>query len=211
VQVVGVVKTTRYLWIAEPPMPFVYLPFSQNPRARMTLVASSRGDPASLAAPLREMVRQFDASLPVFDVRTMEDFYQQRAVDVPNMLIEIVGLMGLMGLLLAVVGLYGLVAYSVACRTREIGIRMAIGASQASVLRLVLRQGMILASIGVAIGMAIAILAGKVVMSVFYTARVDVLSYVLVPLVLVAVTLIASWIPAHRASLVDPTTALRFE
>jgi predicted permease len=211
VQVVGVAKTTKYFWIAEPPMPFVYLPFSQNPRSRMTLVTASRGDPASLTAPLREMVRQFDPSLPVFDVRTMSDFYYQRAVDVPNRLIETVGFLGLTGLLLAVVGLYGLVAYSVSCRTREIGIRMAIGASQGSVLRLVLRQGLLLAGIGVAIGMVISALAGKVVMSVFYTARFDMLSYVLVPLILIAVTLIASSIPARRASLVDPTSALRFE
>jgi ABC-type antimicrobial peptide transport system permease subunit len=103
------------------------------------------------------------------------------------------------------------VAYSVSCRTREIGIRMAIGASQASVLRLVLRQGLVLAGIGVAIGLAISALAGKAVMSAFYTARFDLLSYFLVPLVLIAVTLIASCIPARRASLVDPTEALRFE
>jgi ABC-type antimicrobial peptide transport system permease subunit len=157
------------------------------------------------------MVRQFDPSLPVFDVRTMEDFYKQRAVDVPNMLIETVGFLGLMGLALAVVGLYGLVAYSVSCRTREIGIRMAIGASQASVLRLVLRQGLVLAGIGVAIGLVISALAGKVVMSAFYTARFDMLSYLLVPVVLIAVTLIASSIPARRASQIDPTSALRFE
>jgi predicted permease len=211
VQVVGVTKTTKYLFIAEPPMPFVYLPFSQNPHSRMALVTASRGDPAGLTTPLREMVRQFDPSIPVFDVRTMADFYKQRAIDVPNMLIETVAFLGLMGLALAVVGLYGLVAYSVSCRTREIGIRMAIGASQASVLRLVLRQGLVLAGIGVAIGLVISALAGKVVMSAFYTARFDMLSYLLVPVVLIAVTLIASSIPARRASQIDPTTALRFE
>jgi putative ABC transport system permease protein len=211
VQVVGVAKTTKYFFIAEPPMPFFYLPFSQNFQAQMTLITESRGAAAALTAPLREMVRQFDPSLPVFDVRTMEDFYKQRAVDVPNMLIETVGFLGLMGLALAVVGLYGLVAYSVSCRTREIGIRMAIGASQASVLRLVLRQGLVLAGIGVAIGLVISALAGKVVMSAFYTARFDMLSYLLVPVVLIAVTLIASSIPARRASQIDPTSALRFE
>jgi putative ABC transport system permease protein len=211
VQVVGVAKTTKYLWIAEPPMPFLYLPFAQNPQSRMTLIASSPGDAAALAAPLREMARQYDSSLPVFDVRTIADFYQQRAVQLPNMLIETVGFMGLTGLLLAMVGLYGLVAYSVSCRTREIGIRMAIGASQGSVLRLVLRQGLVLAGSGIAIGLAISVLAGKAVMSAFYTAHVDLLSYFLVPAALIAVTLIASWIPARRASLVDPTNALRFE
>ncbi len=211
VQVVGVARTTKYLWIAEPPMPFVYLPFAQNPKTQMSLITQSWGDPASLAAPLREMVRQYDPSLPVFDVRTMEEFYRMRAVNVPNMLVSLVSAMGLMGLALAMVGLYGLVAYSVACRTREIGIRMAIGASQSSVLRLVLRQGLVLAGTGIVIGLALSALAGKAVMSAFYTARVDAVSYVVVPLVLIAVTLIASSIPARRASLVDPTTALRFE
>jgi predicted permease len=211
VQVVGVAKTTKYMWIAEPPMPFVYLPFSQNPKSQMSLIVQTRGDAASLAAPLREMVRQYDSSMPVFDVRTMQDFYRQRAIDVPNMLIETVGAMGLMGLILAMVGLYGLIAYSVSCRTREIGIRMAIGASQTSVLRLVLRQGLLLAGVGIVIGLIISALAGKVVMSVFYTARFDLLSYFLVPVVLIAVTLIASGIPARRASQIDPTRALRFE
>jgi ABC-type antimicrobial peptide transport system permease subunit len=99
----------------------------------------------------------------------------------------------------------------VACRTREIGIRMAIGASQGSVLRLVLKQGLVLALSGIAIGLLIAVLAGKAVMAAFYTTNVDLLSYILVPLVLLAVTLIASCIPARRASLVEPTRALRFE
>jgi putative ABC transport system permease protein len=211
VQVVGVVKTSKYFFFAEPPTPFLYRPFWQDPHSRMTLVAASPADAASLAAPLREMVRHFDPSLPVFDVRTMDDFYRQRAVDMPDMLIETVGAIGLMGLLLAAVGLYGLVAYSVACRTREIGIRMAIGASRASVLRLVLRQGLMLAGVGIAIGLAISVLAGKAVMSAFYTARFDLLSYCLVPVALIAITLIASGIPARRASRVDPTQALRFE
>jgi ABC-type antimicrobial peptide transport system permease subunit len=141
----------------------------------------------------------------------MQEIFELRAVKTPNMIIEIVGAMGLMGLVLAMVGLYGLVAYSVACRTREIGIRMAIGASQGSVLRLVLKQGLVLALSGIAIGLLIAVLAGKAVMAAFYTTNVDLLSYILVPLVLLAVTLIASCIPARRASLVEPTRALRFE
>jgi len=114
-------------------------------------------------------------------------------------------------LILAMVGLYGLVAYSVVCRTREIGIRMAIGATQGSVLRLVLQQGMVLAVSGIVIGLAISIFTGKAVMAAFYTTNVDLLSYIVVPLLLLAVTLAACCIPARRASLVDPTTTLRFE
>ncbi|MGA2185237.1 MAG: ABC transporter permease [Bryobacteraceae bacterium] len=211
VQVVGVARTAKYVWIAEPPTPYLYLPLAQNPKPRITLIAESFGDAAALAAPLREAVRAIDADQPIFYVRTMQEIFELRAVKTPNMIIEIVGAMGLMGLVLAMVGLYGLVAYSVACRTREIGIRMAIGASQGSVLRLVLKQGLVLALSGIAIGLLIAVLAGKAVMAAFYTTNVDLLSYILVPLVLLAVTLIASCIPARRASLVEPTRALRFE
>ena len=131
VEIVGVAKTSKYLWIGEPPTEFLYLPLAQHPQPNMTLVVQSAGDAASLVAPLREMVRGLDANQPVYDVRTMADYYQMRAVSVPDMIIETVGTMGLIGLLLAMVGLYGLMAYAVARRTREIGIRMAIGADRA--------------------------------------------------------------------------------
>jgi ABC-type antimicrobial peptide transport system permease subunit len=211
VEVVGVARTSKYQWIAEPPTPFLYLPLAQRSKPSMTLVAESWGDAAALSVPLREAVREVDASQPIFYVRTMQEIFELRAVKTPNMLVEIVGAMGLMGLLLAMVGLYALVAYSVACRTREIGIRMAIGASQASVLRLVLQQGLGLALSGIAIGLLVSIWAGKVVMAAFYTTDIDVLSYVIVPLLLLAVTLAACCVPARRAALVDPTRALRFE
>src|SRR5205085_10913238 len=122
----------------------LYLPLSQNPQPRMTLLAQSSGDAASLISGLQEVVRGLDANQPIYDVRTMRDFYQIRAISTPDMINEIVGAMGLIGLLLALVGLSGLVSYSVARRTREIGIRIAVGANQTSVVRMVLRQGLVL-------------------------------------------------------------------
>ncbi len=132
------------------------------------------------AAPLRETVRGLDANQPVYDVRTMADFYRMRAVSVPTMITETAGAMGLIGLLLAMVGLYGLMAYSVARRTREIGIRMAIGADRASVVRMVLRQGLTLALTGLAIGLVASFAAESAVNAVFSSTGRDPLAYSLV-------------------------------
>jgi putative ABC transport system permease protein len=211
VEIVGIAKSAKYLWVGEGPTPYLYIPLAQHPQSRMTLVAQSFGDASSLVAPLREMVRGLDANQPVYDVRTMEEFYQMRAVNVPLMINEVVGAMGLIGLLLAMVGLYGLMAYSVSRRTREIGIRMAIGADQSSVVRMVMRQGLTLAVIGLVIGLVGSFFAESGVNAVFGATKHDPISYLIVAPALLAVTMLAAWVPARRASRVDPTRALRFE
>ena len=161
VEIVGIAKTSKYIFVAEPPSDFVYLPYRQNPSPGMFLVARSSGDPAALAAPLREVVRGLDVNMPIFNVRTMEELYRMRAVSIFNVLVTTVGAMGLMGLGLSIVGLYGLVAYAASRRTREIGIRMAIGATAPNVLRMVLRQGLVLALIGLVLGLAASVGAGE--------------------------------------------------
>jgi predicted permease len=211
VEIVGVAKTAKYLWIAEPPTEFLYLPLAQHPSSHLTLVAQSFGDAAALVAPLHEMVRGLDANQPVYDVRTMADFFQARAIGTPGMITQTVGAMGLVGLLLAMIGLYGLMAYSVSRRTREIGIRMAIGAGRGSVERMVLRQGFILALTGLAVGLAASVAAEKGLMAVFSSTERDPLAYVLVAPILLAVTMLAAWVPARRAARVDPMRALRDE
>jgi len=211
VGIVGIAKTGKYLWVGEGPTPYLYLPLAQHPQARMTLVAQSFGDDPSLVASLREMVRKLDANQPVYDVRTMSDFYQMRAVSVPMMINEVVGAMGLIGMLLALVGLYGLMAYSVARRTREIGIRMAIGGDRGSVVRMVLRQGFNLALTGLAIGLVASFAAETGVNAIFSSTRRDPLAYLIVAPTLLAVTMFAAWVPARRASRVDPTSTLRYE
>jgi len=212
VQIVGVAKTAKYVWIAEPPLEFVYLPLSQHFQPKMTLLVESTGDPLGLVRPLREMVRGIDANQPMYDVRTMEDFYQRRIVNTPNMIMQMVGSMGLMGLLLAMVGLYGLVAYSVSRRTREFGIRMAIGAQSSDVLRTVMGQGLTLALGGIAVGLVLSIGAGRVVTSSFLLAGShDPSAYWIVPPILLVVTLLAAFVPALRASHIDPIRALRDE
>jgi putative ABC transport system permease protein len=210
VEVVGVAKNGKYLWVGEPPTPYLYLPLSQHPQARMTLLVQSAAEPASLVAPLRGVVRSLDANQPIFNVRTMREAYQMRAAII-LLLDEIVCAMGLVGLLLALVGLYGLMAYSVSQRTREIGIRMAIGANRASVVRMVLRQGLKLVLSGTAIGLAISFVAETGIDGVFNTTHRDPVAYLIVAPALLAVTMLAAWIPARRASRVDPMRALRCE
>jgi putative ABC transport system permease protein len=214
VQVVGVAKTAKYLFIAEPPTDFVYLPYRQRKPQRMILVTQSAGDPATLVGPLREIVRGLDVNQPIFNVRTMEEFYRMRAVSIFNVLITMVGAMGLMGLGLAIVGLYGLVAYAATRRTREIGIRMAIGATRTTVMRMVLRQGMVLALVGLVVGLVASVGAGELLAAAFPQGseeQRDVLALVLVTPIVLAVTFLATYIPARRASRINPVQALRYE
>ncbi len=210
-QIVGVAKTTRYIWFAEPPTEFLYLPLTQHPCQRITLLAESYGDPASLLAPLREVVRGLDSNQPIYDVRTMENLYRVRAISNPNMIIVTVGAMGVVGLILALVGLYGLVAYSAGRRTREIGIRMAIGAERSAVLRMVMHQGLRLSLIGIGIGLIAGFGVEHAVNAIFSGSGTDWSMYALLAPTLLAVTLLAAYIPARRASRVDPMKALRYE
>src|SRR5262249_29404510 len=133
VEIVGVAKNAKYIFLLEPPTEFVYLPRRQNPWPRMALIIQSAGDPASLVAPLREVVHSLDGNQPICNVRTMEEFYQLRTTSIFRIVIGTVAAMGLMGLALAIVGLYGLVSYAANRRTKEIGIRMAIGAGRGDV------------------------------------------------------------------------------
>jgi hypothetical protein len=215
VQIVGIARTAKYFWIAEPPLDYVYLPFQQHARSGMSLVAESdAADAATVAPALREVVRGLDPDLPVFDVRTMQDIYSKRAVKTPNMIAEIVAVLGLMGLILAIVGLYGLVAYSVSRRTREIGIRMAIGANRPKVIWMVLKQGMQLGVAGVAVGLVVSLFACSILTSRLWIAtfeHVNPLVYAVIATPLLVITALAAWVPARRASLVDPMRALRDE
>ncbi len=215
VQIVGISKMSKYFWIAEPPLDYVYLPYRQHPRAGLTLVVeSSAPDAATLAPVVRNVVRGLDTNMPVFDTRTMDDLYTQRAVKTPRLIAHAVAGLGVMGLLLAIVGLYGLVAYSVSRRSREIGIRMAIGSERSGVILMVLRQGFTLGLAGVVVGLVLGIFVCRLLTSALWVAtfnHVNVLLFPAIALPLLVITVLAAWQPAWRASRIDPMRALREE
>jgi predicted permease len=211
-EVVGVTADNKYNWIGEGPTPWMYLPQRQEGGARSTLLVASTGDAAALAGPVRDIVKDIDPNMPISSVRTMEEFYYGNATSIVTTLTGVTGTMGLMGLSLALVGLYGLVAYAAARRTREIGIRMAVGAPSGSVLRMVLGHGLALATAGVVLGVIGSVAVGGIIRSVFPNAgAIDLTTYALVVPTLVAITLLAALIPARRAARIDPLVALRQE
>jgi len=209
-EIVGVASDSKYFWIAEAPTAFLYLPRLQDAGLRSTLLVATSGDSAAIAAPLREIVREIDSNLPISSIRTMEAFYERSAVNGIVGLVRIVSGMGLLGLGLAMVGLYGLVAYVAARRTREIGIRIAVGADPASVLRMVLRHGLMLAMGGTVVGVVGSTATSGLLRATFpSTQGMDVVTYVFVVPALVVVVMVAAYIPARRASRIDPLVALR--
>ena len=208
-EIVGVAKSGKYEYIVERPMPFLYVPDAQHPRARMTLLMESAGDPSALAAPFRESLRELDPAMPVYSIRTLQYTWDARAVDPSRLLNKMVAAMGCMGVLLALTGLYGLMAYSVSTRRREIGIRMAIGAHKNAVLGMVLRQGFVLAGTGTAVGLLLSAGVSRLLVAAFPAMRNSSITYLIVIPAVFGVTMLAAFLPARRASQVDPVTALR--
>jgi ABC-type antimicrobial peptide transport system permease subunit len=193
-------------------MDFVYMPMAQHPIARMTLMVRSSGDPLQMIQPVKDAVRTLDANLPMLDTMAYEEFYVNMAVKGPGIAIKLVASMGAVGLLLAVAGLYGLVAYNVGRRTREIGIRMALGAASSDVLRLMMGKGLVLVGIGAGIGLVMGFAVERLMDAMLFNAGgVDFVAYVIVVPSLFLVTMLAAYVPARRASRIAPTQALRYE
>jgi predicted permease len=208
-EVVGVTVLSRHNSIFNPPQPFLYLPVTQHPLPRMTLIAETEGDPAMMTGRLREVVRSIDINVPVYRVETMQELYEQRSVAVANILVGIATIVGLVGLCLALIGVYAVVSYQVSRRVREIGIRMAIGAHRGQVLAMILKQAAVMGIVGVAIGTALSFAGGRGLTAAFDAPRFDPLLFTAVPVILLATTLLAALIPARRASTIDPQHALR--
>ena len=213
-EIVGVAATTKYRSLSEGPTEFIYYAWRQRPAAVSTLVVETQGDAAAMAASVRQVVTSIDANMPMFDVRTMQDLYNVSAIGLSTLLVRIVGGMGAIALVLALTGLYGLMAYSVSRRTREIGIRMAVGAHPGSILRMVLDDGVWLTAIGAIVGVigSIAMLAVlRALMPFPAMSRFDVTPYATAVPAMLAVTLLAAYIPARRAARIDPLRTLRAE
>lgn len=212
VQIVGVAQTIKYGDTFEKPMDFAYMPLAQRPKSGMILVLRSFSDPLQLVQSVKDVVHSLDPNMPMLHTMAYEDLYLNQAVKGPRIAIDLVGAMGVVGLVLAVAGLYGLVAYNVSRRTREIGIRMALGAGKSAVLRLVMGKGLLLVAIGTLLGLAMGVSIEHLMNAMLFNAGgVDVVAYAVVVPALLIVTALAAYVPARRAARISPTQALRYE
>jgi putative ABC transport system permease protein len=210
-EVVGIVGDVKDRDLADADPTQIYAPFSQNPFWAITLGVRTHGDPAQLSATVREQVRALDPALPVEDIKPMTEVIAESIAE-PRFRTTLLGLFAATALLLAAVGIYGVISYNTGRRTREIGIRVALGAQRRDVLQLVLREGAFLGAAGVAFGVAgSAALAHFLASLVFDTSTTDPVIYLSVAALLFGVALLACYIPARRAMRVDPMIALRYE
>jgi predicted permease len=212
-QIVGVVKNTKSRTLGEGVRPVLYRSLEQSldqdpSFMGYSLVVRSTGDSARA---VRNEISALDPTMAVFNVETIEE-HLRNAMFLPRLAGSLFGIFGITGLVLAAVGLYGVMNYSVSRRTREIGIRMALGAPAGGVRRLIVRQGMALTGIGMVVGLGAAWVAAKLSVSILYGVQAhDLVTFIAVPLFLASVALLACWIPARRAARVSPLVALRYE
>jgi putative ABC transport system permease protein len=210
-EIVGVVGDTKHYAQDDPAISHIYGAQAQDTHIFNTIVARSEGDAMQLASAVRAAVWSVDPEQPVWKIRTQQSLVD-RAVGMQRFLAQLMGAYAALALVLAAVGIYGVVSYNVAQRTCEIGVRMALGAMPLDVLRLVLRRGLLLTGIGLALGLGGALALGRVVQSLLFdTDASDPLTLAAVALLLVLVALLASYLPARRATRVAPLVALRFE
>ena len=209
--VIGVVGGVRHDSLNAPPVPELYVPIEQVYVGSTSLVVRTSGDPLALAGAIRDRIRSLDRNVPITDMRTMDDLLSA-SLHRPRLLLTVISLFAGLGLLLGLVGIYGVVAYGVQQRVRELGIRAALGADAGRLNRLVVRGGLRYALIGIGIGLPAALALSRALRGfVFGVATTDPLSFTLVPLVLLLVALAACWLPARRASRSDPMEVLRTE
>jgi len=209
--IVGVVGSVRHLGLDVEPRPEVYYHTNSSPPFGPVVVLRTTGDPKRLISIARAKVRELDRDVPISNVNTMEQLVAQ-SVAQRRFGMFLVGIFAALALVLAVIGIYGVVSYSVAQRTNEIGVRMALGASATDVLKMVLKNGMTLALIGVAVGLAGAFAATRLMASLLFEVKpTDVATFAIVSVGLICVALLACYVPARRAMKVDPLVALRYE
>jgi macrolide transport system ATP-binding/permease protein len=213
-EVIGIVADAKYGSINERPLPQLFVPMARSEVSTLRLFVRTSGDPGPLVAEVRNAIRALDPNLPIYDARTLTE-HMQGAVFAQRMAANLLGAMGVLALLLAAIGLYGVMAYAVSQRTQEMGIRLALGASPASLLNMIVGQGMKLTTIGLLIGLALALAAfgsiGAVRTLLPGISPLDPITFVAVPLLLAAIACLASWFPARRAGRVDPLVALRVD
>ena len=189
----------------------MYLAFDQTFVSTAVLHVRSATAPASLLPAIRDVVRTLDPNLPIFDARTVEE-HMRGGVFAQRMGANLLGIMGILAVVLAAIGLYGVIAYAVSQRTQEMGIRLALGAAPGDVLKMVLRQGVVITTIGLVIGLGLAFAVTGFMRSLLPGIEPrDPLTFVGVPVLLMLIAVVAALIPARRAGAVDPVVALRYE
>jgi putative ABC transport system permease protein len=213
--VVGVVGDVKYSGLDATPAPTIYVPFNENAWSawsrEMYLVVRSTGDRSNLVSAIRLQLKDMDATLPLAQVRTMDQLVDGSVME-ERFRTWLVGSFAALALLLSAIGIYAVVAYSVSQRTKEIGVRIALGAKSRDVLSMVLTEGFWLLFMGLLLGISGALLATRVLRTLLYsTSTTDVPTFVLMSLVICGVTILACYLPARRATKVDPTVALRAE
>jgi putative ABC transport system permease protein len=209
--IIGVVGHVENYGIGQDTRVQLYNPYRQVPPGFVSFVLRTNVDPASLSTGIRGAMREIEPTLPVFAVRTMDELFDLTVTN-QRIMLTLLSIFAGLALLLAAIGLYGVLSYIVGQRTREVGIRVALGATAASVRKLMLGQGLKLAAIGLAVGLIACVGLGRLTASLLYgVSPYDPLSLAAVSLLLVTIGLISSWVPAHRATRVNPTEALRTE
>ena len=210
-EIVGVVANVRSVELREEPIPELYFSARQDLWPAMSLVVRSSVEPSSLSASVRQAVNEVDRSVPVADVKPMDHIVSE-SITQPRFNLFLLGLFGSVAMILSAAGIYGVTAYTVTQRTRELGIRIALGAQMGDVLKMILGQGMAVIGVGLVVGLAAAFALMRLLRSLLFgVGENDPLTFVAITVVLVLVALIACYIPARRATKVDPLVALRYE
>jgi predicted permease len=213
IEVIGVVQDAKYRDVTEEPQPYFYLPLTQSYMSMRTIHVRTSVPPESLAVQIEEQISELAPGLPVSEVQNMRQALQGASgFFFYNFGAQLTGVLGLLGLVLAVVGIYSVVSYTAAQRTQEIGIRIAMGAAPGDILRMVLRQGLGVVGIGLALGLVIALAGTRLLSGLIIGIKPsDPLTFAVVVLFLTSIALFACWIPARRATRIDPLVALRHE
>lgn len=208
-EIVGIAKTIKVNFLGEDPTPYLYLPLEQNYASQVTVQVRAAGDPAAFLPTVRRELQQVEPGMPLLNVNTYQNVLQQ-SLWAPRMGAWLLGIFAFLALLLASIGLYGVMAYSVSQRTRELGIRLALGARQEDVRNMVVAQGLLLALGGVVLGFAAAFGLARLVSNLLFGVNAsDPVTFAAIPVVLLFVAVLATYLPAWRASRVDPVEALR--
>ncbi|MGD0222954.1 MAG: ABC transporter permease [Terriglobia bacterium] len=210
-EIVGVIEDVKQSGLGDEPSPEIYAPQAQSPFGTMILVVRTANDPRTIVEAARRRVLALDKNTPIYHVETLDQFFAQ-SVEVPRFITALLGGFAGLALVLACLGIYGVISYTVAQRTREIGIRLAVGAKEGDVLWMVIREGLRPALAGIAIGIVGALRLTRILSSLLYGIKpADPLTFIAVALILICVALLACYLPARGAMKVDPMVALRYE